>query len=140
MKKKFLLIVCLEIAAAIFSAPLGAHHGAANYEMEKRVTIKGTVTDWLWSNPHCVLQLDTTDDSGQAVHWVTETENPSSMIRTGWTKDAIKIGDQLTITLVPIKGGRPVGRIAEIVLPDGRKLMGRGIPGPEAKPEEPVKP
>ena len=140
MKRAFLIIICLGIAVSILSAPLVAHHGAANYDMDKRVTVKGTVTDWLWSNPHCVLQLDATDDSGQVIHWVTETENPSSMIRSGWTKDSIKVGDQISIILVPIKGGRTVGRISEIVLPDGRKLMGRGIAAPEAKPEEPAKP
>ncbi len=140
MKGKFLIAICLGIAASIFSVPLLAHHGAANYDMDKRVTVKGTVTDWLWSNPHCVVQIDATDDSGQVVHWVTETENPSSMIRSGWTKDSIKVGDHITIILVPIKGGRPVGRIAEIVLPDGHKLVGRGVPIPDAKPGDPAKP
>jgi hypothetical protein len=137
---KFRIFLSLVLAVSTFSAPLAAHHGGAAYEMEKRVTVKGTVTDWLWSNPHCILQVDTTDDGGQAVHWVTETENPSSMIRSGWTKDSFKVGDEISIVLVPPKAGGRVGRIVEVTLSDGHKLLGRGFtPGP-VKPEESTKP
>jgi len=138
LKGMFRILFFFAIAAAIFSSPLAAHHGFANYDTDKRVTLKGTVTDWLWSNPHCILQFDAADETGKTAHWVAETENPSSMIRYGWTKDALKAGDQITITIVPVKGGAPVGRIAEIAFPDGHKLMGRtGGAVPQVKPEEP---
>jgi hypothetical protein len=127
-------------AVSIFSSPLVAHHGGAAYDADKRVTVKGTVTDWLWSNPHCILQLDATDDGGQAVHWVTETENPSSMIRSGWTKDSFKVGDEISILLVPQKAGGRVGRIVEVTLSDGHKLLGRGFTVTPAKPNETAKP
>lgn len=131
----------LGLAVSIFSCPVVAHHGGAAYDMDKRVTLKGTVTDWLWSNPHCILQLDATDEAGQPAHWVTETENPSSMIRSGWTKDSFKIGDQITMILVPPKVGGRVGRIVEVTLPDGHKLQGRGFTvGPPSKPDEAAKP
>ena len=76
MKGKFLMISALGIGASIFSAPLFAHHGNAAYDTDKKITVKGTVTQWIWSNPHCMLQFDVTDDSGQSVHWIAETENP----------------------------------------------------------------
>ena len=101
MNGRLRIILSLGLAVSIFSSPLVAHHGGAAYDADKRVTVKGTVTDWLWSNPHCILQLDTPDDGGQVVHWVTETENPSSMIRSGWTKDSFKVGDEISILLVP---------------------------------------
>ena len=137
---KFVTILALSIGVAISSAPLAAHHGFANYDTDKRVTLKGTVAEWIWSNPHCLLQLDASDGSGQVVRWVLETENPSSMIRSGWAKDSLKIGDQVTITVVPVKGGRPVGRIAEVLLPNGQKLHGRGISADPKTSEEPPKP
>jgi hypothetical protein len=130
----------LGLAISILYAPAVAHHGGAAYDMDKRVTVKGTVTDWLWSNPHCLIQLDAPDETGQTVHWVTETENPSSMIRAGWTKDSLKVGDQITVLLVPPKAGGRVGRIVEVTLPDGRKLQGRGFTVGPGKPDEAAKP
>ena len=68
--------------------------------------------------------------------WVLETENPSSMIRSGWTKDSLKVGDSATVTVVPVKDGRLVGRIVEVALPNGEKLRGRGIPPADTKTQE----
>ena len=130
MKGKFLMCVALGIGVSIFSLPLFAHHGAAAYDMGKSVTLKGTVTQWVWANPHCILQLDVTDDGGQVVQWSAETENPSSMVHYGYTKQSLKPGDQVTLTVIPAKNGKPFGRIVEVVLPNGQKLAGRGIQGP----------
>ena len=141
MKRRFLTILAVALGVSFCSVPLFAHHGAAAYDTDKRITVKGTVTDWLWSNPHCILQLDGPDESGQVVHWVTETENPSSMIRSGWTKDSVKVGDTISVTLVPSKNGGHVGRIADITFSDGHKLIGRGFPVFATKPDnEPAKP
>jgi len=137
---KLPIILSLGLAVSIFSSPVVAHYGGAAYDADKRVTVKGTVTDWLWSNPHCILQLDATDDGGQVVHWVTETENPSTMIRSGWTKDAFKVGDEISVILVPPKNGGRVGRIVEVTLPDGRKLLGKGFTVAPVKPDESAKP
>ena len=130
MKGNFLKLLALGIGVSIFALPLPAHHGDAAYDMGKTVTIKGTITQWIWANPHVILQLDVTDDRGQVVHWSSETENPSSMIHEGWTRQSLKPGDQITITVNQVKNGKPIGRIAEIVLPDGQKLAGRGLTGP----------
>ena len=130
MKGKFLMCVALGIGVSIFSLPLFAHHGAAAYDMGKSVILKGTVTQWVWANPHCILQLDVTDDHGLVVQWSAETENPSSMVHYGYTKQSLKPGDQVTVTVVPVKNGKPFGRIVEVVLPNGQKLAGRGIQGP----------
>lgn len=135
MKGKFLQCIALGIGVSIFSLPLFAHHGDAAYEMGKSVTLKGTVTQYVWANPHCVLLFDVTDDHGQVMPWSAETENPSSMVHFGWTKDSIKAGDRVTVTVVPAKNGKPIGRIIEVVLPNGQKLAGRGLQGP-IKPED----
>jgi len=130
LKGKFLMCVALGIGVLTLPLPLLAHHGNSAYEMEKSVTIKGTVTQWIWANPHCILQLDVTDDRGQVVQWSAETENPSSMVHYGYTKQSMKPGDQVTVTVLPAKNGKPIGRIVEVVLPNGQKLAGRGIQGP----------
>ncbi len=137
MKGKFLIVVAVGIGVSILSLPLFAHHGNAAYDTGKSITVKGTVTRWVWSNPHCILQLDVTDDHGQVVQWTTETENPTSMTHYGWTMQSLKLGDQITVTVMPVKNGRPVGRIIEVVLPNGQKLAGR-VPPPleSSKPED----
>ena len=128
MKGKFLTIFALGIGVSIFSGPLLAHHGNAAYDTDKKVTVKGTVTQWVWSNPHCLLQFDVTDDGGHVVHWIAETENPSTMSRNGWTKEALKPGDEVTVTALPLKNGKPIGRVLEVIPPNGQWLAGIRIP------------
>ena len=140
MKGKFLTVLALGLAVSLFSVPLAAHHGYAAYETDKKVTIKGTVTDWRWSNPHCVLQLDVKDESGNVTHWVAETENPAAMARSGWTKESLKVGDEITVSAVPVKNGRPVGRIIEIMLSNGQKLAGRVFAGAQVPVDPSAKP
>jgi hypothetical protein len=128
LKANSLILIALSVSLSTLSLPLYAHHGSASYDTDKRVTIKGTVTRWLWSNPHCILQLDVTDASNQVVHWYAETENPTTITHLGLSQTSFKPGDEVTVTMVPVKNGKPLGRIAEVVLPDGRKVKGI-IPG-----------
>ncbi len=133
MKAKFAMVVA--VAAMVLaisgplSAPLSAHHGTAAFDMEKKVTMKVTVAKWLWANPHCVLQFDAKDDSGNVVHWATETSNPSDMTNAGWTRDTLKPGDEITVTVFPAKNGKPIGRIATVTLASGQTL-GNGFATP----------
>ena len=124
MKNKFLVVFALAVGVLIASVPLFAHHGNSAFETEKKLTMKGTVTEWFWANPHCFIQFDVKDDLGQVVHWVAETSAPPSMINSGWTKQTLKPGDQVTVTVNPVKSGRTVGRVVEVVLPSGQKLSG----------------
>ena len=121
MKNKFLTIF---LGLLTISVPLFAHHGAAAYDTTKKITVKATVTEWFWANPHCFIQMDVKDDQGQMVHWVVETSAPPSMVNSGWTKLTLKPGDQVTVTVNPVKSGRTVGRVVEVVLPNGQKLNG----------------
>lgn len=118
----FLALGALGVGSSIASRPLLAHHGGAAYDTERRLTLKGTVTSWFWANPHCVLQLDVRDDTGQVVHWGIESENPSALIKLGWSKQSLQPGDQISITVVPVKNAKPIGRIWEAVLANGQRL------------------
>ncbi len=92
----------------VVSVPLLAHHGGASYDTAKTVTVKGTVTDYVWSNPHVFVKLDGKDDSGNTVHWIVEGQNPVSMMAIGWTKNTFKPGDEVEIDAMPAKNGNPV--------------------------------
>ena len=136
MTNKSLILLALGLGASILSRPSVAHHGYAAYDTDRKITLKGTVTQWFWANPHCVLQFDVADDKGQVAHWGAETENPTTMTRQGWAKESLKPGDQVTVTMLPVKNGKPIGRIVEVVLPNGQRLSGRVNPATEVKPED----
>ncbi len=113
-------------AVAVFllgvSMPISAHHGTSVFDMSKTLTMRGTVTEWDWSNPHCLLQFDVKNEDGQVVRWVAETQNPANMVDVGWGKASFKPGDEVTVTLLAAKNGKPFGRIDSVVLSNGKKL------------------
>ena len=133
MKPKSLLVCALIFGYFVASAAVSAHHGNAAFDNEKKLTMKGTVTQWLWANPHCFLQYDVADANGQTVHWVVETSNPPDMVNRGWSKGSFKPGDQVTVTLTPVKDSRPIGRMIEVVLPSGQTLSATSGPTPAPK-------
>ena len=100
-----------------------AHHATAVFDLGKKLTLTGTVTEWFWANPHCLLRFDVKDDSGQTVHWVAETQAPPNMIPFGWAKQSFASGDRVTVTLEPVKNGQPLGRILQVRLPSGTTLV-----------------
>lgn len=122
MRSKIILASALVLCMLSLSAQLFAHHGTAAFETEKKVTLKGTVTEWYWSNPHCLLQFDVKGDDGKVVHWIGETQNPVTMTDSGWSKFSFKVGDEVTVALMPVKNGQPLGRIVTVVLPSGKTL------------------
>jgi hypothetical protein len=118
-------IVPLVTLAAVFltvSGPVFAHHGAAAFDTSKTLTLKGTVVEWLWSNPHCLLQFDVVGDDGKVVRWVGETQNPVTMVNGGWSKFSFKKGDKVTVTMQPVKADTKAGRIMTVLLPNGETL------------------
>ena len=126
MRKKAVLVFALALGLLSASMPLFAHHGTAVFDTDKTVTLKGSVTEWDWSNPHCLLQFDVKNESGQSVHWIAETQNPANMVYAGFGKASFKPGDEVSVTLMPTKNGLPYGRIKQVVLANGKTLNASG--------------
>ncbi len=103
-------------------APAFAHHGNSAYDATRELTLSGTVTEFAWSNPHVQLYLDVKDEKGNVVHWSTETVSPGILVRNGWTREELKPGDRVTITVNPAKSGAPVGYLLKIVTANGKEL------------------
>ena len=121
------------------TAPLLAHHGAASFDTTRELTLKGSVTEWIWANPHCFLKFDAKDDTGTVRNWAVEVSNPTDMTRLGWARTSFKGGDEVTVTLQPVKSGAPIGRLRSVVLPNGQTLAsggGRGAPPPPPPPAD----
>jgi hypothetical protein len=121
--KKYRLNIWIAAAALLMLViPLWAHHGNASYDNDNPTTIKGTVTEFAWTNPHVQIYLDVKGDKGSVVHWSVETYSPGKLVRAGWAKDSVSPGDQVSITLIPAKSGAPVGFLRKLVLPTGKEL------------------
>ena len=137
--KNLMLGLVLVIASLLMTgAPLDAHHGAASFDTTKELTLQGTVTEWIWANPHCFLKFDAKDDTGTVRNWVVETGNPTDISRSGWARLSFKAGDAVTVTVQPVKSGAPVGRIRSVLLPNGQRL-GAQAPAPRAGGAPPEK-
>ncbi len=131
MNRRVITLFAATVGLLIASGPVSAHHGSAAFDTGKQVVLKGTVTRWFWANPHCFLQFDTKDDSGNTEHWAAETSNPPDMINRGWSKETFKVGDEVTVTVEPVKSGKPAGRLLQAVLPNGKTLhYGSPLAGP----------
>jgi hypothetical protein len=124
LRGKFLIFCALSISVLSLSIRLDAHHGNAAYDATKQINLKGTVTQFIWANPHCVLLFDVTDEKGQVVHWMAESENPTTMANLGWLKASFKPGDSMTLRVITVKNGKPIGRIVWAETADGTKLCG----------------
>jgi Family of unknown function (DUF6152) len=101
------------VAAGLLAAcvPLAAHHGTAVYDTSKTITVKGTVTEYVWANPHVYAKVDDKDDSGNTTHWILEAQNPVSQTEVGWSKNTFKPGDEVEIEVKAAKNGKAVGII-----------------------------
>jgi Family of unknown function (DUF6152) len=122
MRNRLSISFAAVVGLLLLSVPMIAHHGGAAFDTAKKITMKGTVVEWLWANPHCILKFDVTNDKGEVEHWLGEASNPPDLINSGWTKQSLKPGDQVSVTVMPVKNGRPIGRIEEVVLPNGQKV------------------
>lgn len=126
MKSTFQSILLVIIGFFAFSVPLLAHHGNASYE-SKKLTLDGTVTAWMWTNPHVFLKVDAKDESGEMKHWVAELVAPSNIINFGFTSQTFKPGDHVTlVTSAVAKNGLPVVRLAEVILANGQHMITEG--------------
>jgi uncharacterized protein DUF6152 len=109
--------------AFLASGSASAHHGVAWYDYSKTVTAsKVTVTAFEWSNPHCKIYFDTTDDRKVVRHWIVEMHPPNALLEHGWTRQALHSGDVISLRFRPAKNHTNAGLLDEVTLPNGVTL------------------
>jgi hypothetical protein len=127
MKPKLNILSTCVFALLSVAAPLQAHHGYAAYDMTTKLTIKGTVTNFLLANPHSQIALNVKNPAGNVEHWIIEDSNTvRGMKAGGWTFDSLKPGDEVMIYYYPAKSGAHAGLIINLTFPDGRVLPVKG--------------
>ena len=123
MKRKWAPSFAVVAVLAMVCGPALAHHGAAGYDYSvPRKTLKGTVEQFTWQNPHAQLFLDVKDDKGVVVVWSMELNNPGNLVELGWNHTSVKAGDEVTLTFNPAKNNKPLGICVDVFFADGRKL------------------
>jgi hypothetical protein len=130
MERKLGLSIAVSVPFLMFLLPLLAHHGSrVSYDMTKELTMKGTVTEYQYQNPHVYIMYDVKDEKGDIVHWGVETYSPIVMVQQQWDKHSLKIGDEITVTVRPSKARSPRGFLVKLVFPDGKvtDLEARGV-------------
>ena len=118
MKTSLATIVLALVLAAI---PLSAHHSWP-VSFEKLVTVKGTVMDFTWENPHPMMTLEVKTDDGKMEKWLVGGPAINRMEANGWTKDTVKPGDVLTGTGFQFSDGQKIIRLERVVFADGKEM------------------
>ena len=114
------------VAGVVLLAPVAAlaHHSfAAEYDVKKPVTLKGVVTKVEWTNPHARFYLDVKDESGKVVNWNLELASPNVLVRQGWNRHSLKVGDEVTVSGSQAKDGSEMANARTVTLADGRKVF-----------------
>jgi len=112
----------LAVIALTIALPLFAHHGNAAYDTTKTVTVRGTITDFEFINPHVMVFFDAKNDNGDIEKWQGELTSPNHLMRTGWTKVTLKPGDQVTFSGLRAKSGATTLWITKIIAADGHEI------------------
>jgi hypothetical protein len=126
MTRKLTVILGAAVVLLLVAGPMFAHHGAAAYDTSQNTTLKGTVVEFDFINPHCQLFINVADESGALVKWDGEFTNPGTLHRRGWTKDMFKPGDQITMIGNRAKNGANVLRVMKLQMADGKEITALG--------------
>ncbi len=126
---KALVITACGLILASFSTPAWVHHSYAMFDTTKHINVTGTVTEFNWTNPHASFKVSTVNAAGATEIWSVEMGSPNNLIHEGWRRFTLKLGDKVTVTMLPLRDGRAGGSYVGIILANG-KTLGKPAPGP----------
>jgi hypothetical protein len=130
MTFKLCAVTAALCALFIAARPAAAHHSfASQFDANKKATLTGTVTKVEWTNPHIFFFIDVKDSDGKVAHWAIEGGSPNGLVRSGWTRNSLKIGDEVTVECFLARDGSNLANMSVVTM-SGKKVLGRN-PGPE---------
>jgi len=138
---KVSLAVLAGVAAFALSAGTAvAHHSfAAEYDANKPVTLKGTVSKIEWMNPHARFYVDVRDEKGNVTSWNLELASPNVLVRNGWTRKSLNVGDEVVVEGSAAKDGSKMANARVVKLADGRRVFAGSSGGDAPPPAQPQK-
>src|SRR6478609_3388623 len=124
MTNRHATVVLMLLALAGSSATALAHHSfAAEFDSAKPIKLSGTVTKVQWRNPHTYFFVDVKGEDGEIHNWAMELGSPNVLMRRGWTRDSLKIGDQVTVEGARARDNSYKGNASSVVMADGKRLF-----------------
>jgi hypothetical protein len=130
LRRIFVFFTIFAVGVLLGGTPLFAHHGTGvAYQQDKTIMLQGTVTDWIWANPHCAILFDVKDEQGNVVHWGAELGNPHQLSSAGFSREILKPGDKVTVVGHPSRNGAPRLEFDHVTLADGHTLTTKNVKG-----------
>ena len=123
MKISTKTVLALLVASAATGAAVAHHSFAAEFDAAKKLKLTGTVTKVQWRNPHTYFYVDVKGEDGQIHNWAMELGSPNVLMRKGWTRDSLKIGDQITIEGARARDNSYKGNATSVVTADGKRMF-----------------
>lgn len=118
-------VIAMISGAFVAATPLAAHHSfSAEYDSKKPVTLKGIVTKVEWTNPHVYFYLDVTDSGGNIANWALEMGPPNGLERSGWTRNTMKVGDEVIVEGTLAKDGSKQANARSVTMANTGKKLG----------------
>jgi hypothetical protein len=115
-------IVAASLALSAIAGPVAAHHSSAMFDQTKTVVLNGTVKQFLWTNPHCYIQLLVKNGQGAVEEWSLEMTAPLHLQRLGWNKSSLKPGEKVTVKIHPLRDGGKGGNVEEAADANGKPI------------------
>ena len=121
--RAFIRTACAALALAFIASAAVAHHSTAMFDMQRTVTIKGTVTQFDWTNPHTWIWIDVKKPDGSVEEWGIEAGTPNTLFRLGLTREALPVGTEIVVSGYEARDGAKRANGRDMTFPDGRKLL-----------------
>ena len=115
MKRNLFPVLFAGVVLLLVSGPMFAHHGGAQYDTKHLVTMTGTVTEYMFTNPHVQIHFDVKDETGNTEKWIAETASPQRLFTFGWNAKTLKSGDKITVTGAQLKDGQKIVTVIKVV-------------------------
>jgi hypothetical protein len=127
MSRLIIVLTAATFLGSGFTFTASAHHSTAIYDSQNPIELRGTVVEWKFTNPHCIIRLEVEKSGGETVIWSLEGGNTAGLFRQGWTPETLKAGDKLLITVRPLRSGAPGGNYSNVRWMDGTPVNPKGV-------------
>ena len=119
---RLLAALAVPLILGVAADPMRAHHAGSIYDREHHITLRGTVTEYVFTSPHVRIHFETRNSDGKIEGWIAESAPPQRLYRRGWTSKSLKAGDEITVTGAPMKDGSRLLNVRHLVGPTGQVL------------------